>query len=100
MNSRKNQAYTRDDQRRWMADQTLRQPGPLPDFRLISGVDVVALRTGASANGAYVRIVNSHGEIQTLLLNPIVAAALRDGLIEAGRDGGWFDADGAVVPGR
>lgn len=88
-------AYTRADLRKWRADMLLKQPGPIPTPALVKGVNIVAFTLGTSRNGAFLRVVDgTGGPPVTMLLNPVVAAALRDGIIASGKDGGWLDKDG------
>lgn len=95
---RKHPAYTKADLRKWRADMTLKRPVAKRETGLVQGVNLVSFDLGASANGAYIRMVNGAGDPpMTVLLNPVVATALRDAIITSGREGGWLEDDGSIV---
>lgn len=91
-------AYTKAELAKWNADMLFKQPVTRPQEGLVPGVNALSFLIGASANGAYLLINDGHGDRpMPILINPVVAAALRDGLDHVGRTAGWLDNDGAVV---
>lgn len=91
---RRTMAYTRADLQRWKADMTLKRPlQPRPEG-LVQGVNIVSFAAGPSGNGLWLQIADGHGEEHVILLNPVVAALLREQILESGLIGGWLDQDG------
>lgn len=87
-------AFTRADLQRWKADMLLKRPvAPYVDGK-VQGIDIVSLLARPSSNGMHVLINTSRGEEVRILLNPVVAAALRDGIFACGREAGWLKDDG------
>ena len=92
-------AYTRDELRRWKTDMLLKRPATRHTGDRVTGIRLVSVAISPSANGLQMLIVNAHGEEAMMLLNPVLAAALREGILECGQAAGWLDPDGAgVVP--
>lgn len=95
---RKKTAYTKADLQRWKVDMMLKRPPTRPQAGLVKGINLVSFDLQASANGAYILMVNAAGDPpMMMLLNPVVATALRDAVNIAGREGGWLNEDGTVV---
>ncbi|MGR3495407.1 hypothetical protein [Citreimonas sp.] len=90
-------AYTRADMQRWKADLLLKRPVSQHTGGLVQGIQVVSLAVRPSANGAQLLIVNAHGEEAIMLLNPVLAAALSEGITKCGIEAGWMDEDGGAV---
>lgn len=94
-------AYSKSDLRKWRTDMTLLQPAPGAKDGLVKGVEIVAFVFGVARNGINIRVQDgSGGPPQMILMNPVVAAALRDAIDIAGQQGGWLDADGQPVSSR
>ena len=91
-------AYTKADLAKWNADLLFKQPASRPQGPLVKGVSIVSFRMGVSRNGAYILINDGYGDNDMpIMLNPVIAAALRDAIDHAGREGGWLDSDGNPV---
>jgi hypothetical protein len=91
-------AYTKADLQRWKLDMLLKAP-PTPKVAgFVMGVNIVALKINPSANGIHLIVQDgAGGPPGIILLNPVVAAALRDGISENGRKAGWLEDDGSVA---
>lgn|GEM_PF-3478196 len=96
--NRKPPDYTEAELRRWRADMLLKQPAIEVMPGLLRGIDLVSFSLGTSAKGAYIRIVGAAGDPEIMMvLNPVVATALRDAITTSGREGGWLEEDGTVA---
>lgn len=91
-------AYTKADLQRWKLDMLLRAPPAPKTAGFVKGVNVVALRVCTSGNGIHLIVQDgTGGPPGIILLNPVVAAALRDGIAKCGSEGGWLEDDGTVT---
>lgn len=92
-------AYTRADLQRWKTDMLLKRPTQPRPEGLVSGLSIVSFVAGASRNGLYIQVADGHGEEHVILLNPVVAALLREAILAGGIEGHWLENDGTpVVP--
>lgn len=89
-------AYTRGDLQRWKTDMLLKRPVARHVEGKVQGVNLVSCDIRPSANGLHILAVNGHGEEMMILLNPVLAAALREGITQCGRDANWLNEDGTV----
>lgn len=90
--------YTKADIQRWKTDMLLKRPTTRHTGDMRSGVQAVSFDIDASANGLRILVVNAHGEELPILMNPVLAAALRDGIFEIGQKSGWLAQDGTPIP--
>jgi len=99
--NRRAPAYTRQELQRWKADMLLKRPTTRHVEDMVQGVNLVSFDIQAAGNGMNMLVVNSHGEEMMILLNPVLAAALRDGITKCGQEGNWLEEDGTpTVPDR
>lgn len=94
---RRNPAYTRADLQRWKTDMLLKRPVARHVEGKVQGVSLTAFDVRPSANGMHILVATGRGEEVMILLNPVLAAALRDGITKCGQEGNWLEDDGTIV---
>jgi hypothetical protein len=97
MNRPNNPAYTRAELQRWKTDMLLKRPATRHKGGKVQGVVIASLDVKPSGNGMHVLINTSRDDEIMMLLNPVVAQALRDGITQFGIEEGWLQADGTLT---
>jgi len=88
---------TRADLQRWKTDMLLKQPVARHTDAKVQGVVLASFAIRPRADGMELLVVNKHGEEMMILLNPVQAAALRDGVTKCGTERNWLQSDGTVT---
>jgi hypothetical protein len=76
---------------------TLRQPAPPTGGPLMEGAEIVSLRCGEMDTGMLIVVRDRNNETHTMMLNPVVAHALRGLILQCGKVGNWLDEKGEII---
>lgn len=96
----KTPAYSVADLALWQQDMVRLTPPAFVTPGFVNAFDIGGFRIGHTATGMALVARPSEGvPVANIFLNPVVAFALRDGILMSGQAGGWLDANGQIVPG-
>jgi hypothetical protein len=96
----KHTAFTKADLKRWRADMTNNQPGPMEKSPFLMVKTAISMTVGETPTGLILRIATKNGEVINLFANPAVVEAMAAALPTASKKAGWMDEKGRIIEPR